>query len=612
MNKAGSAVIGTSGHSRSTFALQTRSRTTEGIFSAFERANGAHRPPQRRVGGWGIFPARLPSPPSPPFTAPCMLCSQHSRISTARSQEDALSATGKKRLPIGIQTFSEIIEGDYYYVDKTPVIERLVQQNKYYFLSRPRRFGKSLLLDTLRCLFEGRQALFEGLYLHDRWDWEQTHPVVRLSFGSGVMRNREELDARIRHQLRKNREHLDLPTSPKTDIPGEFSDLLELAHQATGQPVVVLIDEYDKPILDNISNPERARELREGLKNLYSMIKDADPHLHLVLITGVSKFSKVSLFSGLNNLNDITLDAPFSTICGYTDDDIDTVFAPELPGMDRDTIRTWYNGYRWGDAEVASVYNPFDVLLLFQKREFGPYWFESATPTFLVDILRQRGVFTPQLEQWDTEYELLSQFDVDDISTDALLFQTGYLTIRNVEEPMLGYRQYTLGFPNREVETSLNHALLPALGVEDGPTQRRSLFKQLQQNNLPGLEAHLKALFASLPHDWYRNNPIAKYEGHYASVFYSHFAALGLDITVEDARHHGRVDMTVAAFGHLYLFEFKVVEQLPEGKALDQIHARGYADKYRAAGKPIHLIGVEFSREQRQIVAFDIETESPP
>src|SRR5690554_3818188 len=523
-----------------------------------------------------------------------------------------MSTLARKKLPIGIQTFADIIEGGYYYVDKTPLIHRLVEEGKYYFLSRPRRFGKSLLLDTLACLFEGREALFRGLYIHDKWEWQRRHPVIRLSFGDGVLQSREALDVRIRDQLFRERERLGVSLNRETDIAGEFSALIRDAHARHGERVVVLIDEYDKPILDNLLEAERARELREGLKNLYSVLKDADPHLAFVLLTGVSKFSKVSLFSGLNNLNDITLDAPFSTICGYTDDDIDTVFAPELPGMDRDTIRTWYNGYRWGDAEVASVYNPFDVLLLFQKREFGPYWFESATPTFLVDILRQRGVFTPELEQWETEYELLSQFDVDDISTDALLFQTGYLTIRNVEEPMLGYRQYTLGFPNREVETSLNHALLPALGVEDGPTQRRSLFKQLQQNNLPGLEAHLKALFASLPHDWYRNNPIAKYEGHYASVFYSHFAALGLDITVEDASHHGRVDMTVAAFGHLYLFEFKVVEQLSEGKALEQIKTRGYADKYRAAGKPIHLIGVEFSREKRQIVAFDIETERAP
>lgn len=516
-----------------------------------------------------------------------------------------MSVTGKKRLPIGIQTFSEIIEGGYYYVDKTPVIERLVQQNKYYFLSRPRRFGKSLLLDTLRCLFEGRQALFEGLYLYDRWDWQQTHPVIRLSFGSGVLRNREELDARIRHQLRKEHERFTQTAAPATDIPGEFSDLLELAHHATGQPVVVLIDEYDKPILDNILEPERARELREGLKNLYSVIKDADPHLHLVLITGVSKFSKVSLFSGLNNLRDITLSQQYGDICGYTDADLDTVFAAELPGLDRGEIRRWYNGYRWGDQTTPSVYNPFDALLLFQERRFAPYWFESATPTFLVNLLTERGMFTPQLAQLQTEAELLGRFDVDQITTEGLLFQTGYLTVHRVEEPMTGYWVYTLGYPNQEVEASLNQALLPALGLEHAAPQRLTLFKCLQANDLAGLEAHLKALFAGLPHDWYRNNPIARYEGHYASVFYSHFAALGLDITVEDASHHGRVDMTVDAFGHLYLFEFKVVEQLPEGKALAQIQARGYADKYRAAGKPIHLVGVEFSREQRQIVAFD-------
>ncbi|AHK78603.1 hypothetical protein M911_04720, partial [Ectothiorhodospira haloalkaliphila] len=344
------------------------------------------------------------------------------------------------------------------------------------------------------------------------------------------------------------------------------------------------------------------------LKNLYSVLKDADPYLHLVLLTGVSKFSKVSLFSGLNNLRDITLLPDYTTLCGYTDEDLDTVFAPELPGLDRDAIRQWYNGYRWGGQEVTSVYNPFDVLLLLQNRQFGPYWFESATPTFLVDMLRQRGIYTPSLDHWETEYELLSQFDVDNISTDALLFQAGYLTIKTLEEPMLGYRQYTLGFPNQEVETSLNLALLPSLGLENAPRERRTLFTHLRNHDLAGLESHLKALYAGLPHDWYRNNPIAQYEGHYASVFYSHFAALGGQITVEDSSHHGKVDMAVDFAGHIYLFEFKVVEQLPEGKALAQIQAKGYADKYRATGKPIHLIGVEFSRERRQIVAFDVET----
>ncbi len=520
-----------------------------------------------------------------------------------------MSQPPHRKLPIGIQTFADIRQGNYYYVDKTPHIHTLVNQNKYYFLSRPRRFGKSLLLDTLACLFEGRESLFEGLYIHDKWDWQQRQPVIRLSFGSGVIGSREALDEYIIELLQSEAKRLDVTLTNKS-IPGQFSELIQQAHQHYGQRVVILIDEYDKPILDNILEADRARELREGLKNLYSAIKDADPHLHFVMLTGVSKFSKVSLFSGLNNLNDITLDATFATLCGYTDEDIDTIFAPELPGLERQAIKEWYNGYRWGDQSVTSVYNPFDVLLLFQKREFGAYWFESATPTFLVEILKQRGIFTPALDKLQAKAQLLGRFDVDDMTTEGLLFQTGYTTIKSMQEPMLGYRLYTLGFPNREVESSLNDILLPVLGIghSEAQTHQLALLEALQQHDLTALEAHLKALYAGLPHDWYRNNPIAQYEGHYASVFYSHFAALGLDVTVEDASHHGKVDMTVKFGGHIYLFEFKVVEQLPEGKALAQIKRKGYADKYRTPGQSIHLIGVEFSREQRQIVAFEVET----
>lgn len=517
------------------------------------------------------------------------------------------------RLPIGIQTFSEIREGGYYYVDKTPHIERLVSQTKYYFLSRPRRFGKSLLLDTLRCLFEGRQHLFEGLYIHNKWNWQATHPVIRLSFGSGVMRSRDELDVRIRDQLRIIRNDLGLSPGLQTDIAGEFLALIRDAHAQHHQAAVVLIDEYDKPILDNILEPHKARELREGLKNLYSVLKDADPHLRMVLLTGVSKFSKASLFSGLNNLRDITLSPDHATVCGYTDEDIDRVFKPELGTLNRDMIRDWYNGYRWGGQDVTSVYNPFDVLLLLQERRFGAYWFETATPTFLVDILKDRGVFTPSLDHLTAKAQLLSQFDVDDISTEGLLFQTGYLTIKDVKEPKPGLQLFTLGFPNLEVESSLNDALLPALGVNRNDAQdlQLKLLNILDKHDVAGLEIHLRALYASIPHDWYRNNPIAQYEGHYASVFYSHFAALALNITVEDASNHGRVDMTVDFGGHIYLFEFKVVEQLPEGKALAQLIEKGYADKYRASGKPLHLVGVEFSSEKREIVAFDVQTLSP-
>lgn len=276
-------------------------------------------------------------------------------------------------------------------------------------------------------------------------------------------------------------------------------------------------------------------------------------------------------------------------------------------------IRNWYNGYRWGGQEVTSVYNPFDVLLLFDEKKFGAYWFETATPTFLVDILKERGVFTPSLDHLIAKTQLLSQFDVDDISTEGMLFQTGYLTIKDVQEPKPGLQLFTLGFLNLEVESSLNDALLPALGVNryDAQALQLNLLTLLENHDVAGLHAHLQALYASIPHDWYRNNPIAKYEGHYASVFYSHFAALALNITVEDASNHGRVDMMVDFADHIYLFEFKVVEQLPEGKALAKLIEKCYADKYLARGKPIHLVGVEFSGKKRTIVGFDVQTLMP-
>lgn len=517
----------------------------------------------------------------------------------------------RRKLPVGIQNFDKIRTENCYYVDKTALLQKLIEEGSYYLLSRPRRFGKSLLIDTLKCLFEGREECFRGLAIHPQWDWQTRHPVVHLSFGGGVVQSREELDRRIDELLSVNAQRLGVDVTDQS-VAGRFAGLLREAHAHTGQRVVVLVDEYDKPILDNLRHPERALEIRDGLRNVYSVIKDSDSDIRFVMLTGVSKFSKVSLFSGLNNLNDITLDRAYATICGYTDADLDAVFAPELPGLDREQIRRWYNGYRWGDAEVASVYNPFDVLLLFQKREFRSWWFESATPTFLVELLAERGVYTPQLGALETEAELLGRFDVEDIATEALLFQTGYLTIHRVQQPILGYWLYTLGYPNLEVESSLNQALLPALGLpRSSGRQRLQLFKALEATltgDFVTLDKHFRALFASLPHDWYRNNPIARYEGHYASVFYSHLAALGLQLTVEEASNHGRVDLSLGFGGRRYLFEFKVIEQAPGGAALAQLKERDYAAQYRNTGQPIELIGVEFSSVERSIVAFAHET----
>ena len=336
------------------------------------------------------------------------------------------------------------------------------------------------------------------------------------------------------------------------------------------------------------------------------MVKDSDAHLRFSLITGVSKFSKVSLFSGLNNLTDITLDPEYSAICGYTEADLDAVFAPELPGLDRGRIREWYNGYSWLGAE--KVYNPFDILLLFRTRRFRAHWFETGTPTFLLDTLLRRRVGPVELERMVATEELVSRFDVGDIATEALLFQTGYLTIVR-EREQRGRVRYELGYPNREVRESLNDSLLRRL-VRDGRQVQNGerLLDLLEDGNLDGLRDLFHAFYAGIPCEWYTNNVISRYEGYYAAVFYAYFASLGLDVSVEDSTNRGRLDMALRFDGDVFLFEFKVVEQGGPGAALAQLRERGYAEKYKGAGGRIHLVGVEFSSETRNIVAFDVES----
>ena len=514
-----------------------------------------------------------------------------------------------------MQTLRELREQDCYYVDKTAYVERLLREGKHYFLSRPRRFGKSLFLDTLKELFEGSEDLFEGLHIHAGHDWSQRHPVVRLSFAGGSFTEPANVNTSVLAQLEAAAEKEGVRVRYAT-APERFAHLLRTLHTHTGQRVVVLVDEYDKPILDALEQPEAARANRDYLRGLYGVIKDSDAHVRFSFLTGISKFSKVNLFSQLNNLTDLTLDPVFSSICGYTEDDLDTVFAPELAGLDRKEVRDWYNGYSWRGAE--KVYNPFDVLLLLRRREFEAHWFETGTPTFLVDTLFSRRVASVSLGDMVSTAELLSAFDVggrsaaEHIGTEALLFQTGYLTI-TAEERLGGKALYRLGYPNREVRQSLNEILLRKL-VHDVNGQTANsirLAKLLDNHDCAGMKELFHAFFASIPYQRYAadscrrtNNSIADYEGFYASVFYSYFAALGYDITVEESSSHGRLDMAVRAPGHVYLFEFKVAEMSP-GSALAQLQARRYADKYRATGEPIHLIGVEFSRATRNITAFD-------
>ncbi len=513
----------------------------------------------------------------------------------------------KRKLPLGLQTFREIREGGYYYVDKTGYIRRLVDGGKHYFLSRPRRFGKSLLVDTIKELFEGSAELFEGLAAEAHPVLSAGHPVVRLDFSGADFTRPESLHRNAMAQL-GTLERRACVVGEHDGASERFAHLIQTLRERSGHPVAVLVDEYDKPILDALEKPAVARANRDFLRGLYGTVKFCDADIRFTLLTGVSKFSKVNLFSGLNNLIDITLDPRYSAICGYTEADLDAVFAPELPGLNRDEIRDWYDGYSWRGDE--RVYNPFDVLLLFDTREFKAHWFETGTPKFLIDTLLSRGFGAPPLDGVVASDAMLSAFDVDDIAAEALLFQTGYLTISGTEYHR-GRMQYRLGYPNREVRQSLNESLLDRLTGDRAHRERRSddLYDLLRANDFDGMEKLFQSFFAGVPHQWHMRNDIAAYEGYYASVFHAHFLALGteLEVTVEDSGSRGRVDMAVRFNDNVYLFEFKVVEKDPTGAAMTQLKDKGYADKYRYLGWPIHLIGVEFSKKTRNVVALDAE-----
>ncbi len=516
----------------------------------------------------------------------------------------------RQRLPIGIQDFRTIRSEGFYYVDKTPLIRRLVDEGRHYFLSRPRRFGKSLLLDTLRSLFACHKSLFEGLDIRPHWDWSAPHPVVRLSFG-GKYNEPGEVERNVLTQLEATERDASLLPASSTTGPERLFDLLHRLHRKTGRQVVVLVDEYDKPILDVLHDPELARANRDWLRGFYGIIKDSAEHVRFVFVTGVSMFSKVSLFSGLNNLEDISLDPRYAAICGYRDEDLDRVFAPELDGLDRDEIRTWYDGYRWRGEEP--VYNPYDVLLLLRHREFRPWWFETGSPEFLFRLLTEQSVSPLELEGRLAGMDLVSKFDVGDIGIEALLFQTGYLTIAGEERQ--GHRTlYRLDYPNREVRLSLNDGLLAWLGQKGvEPLERgREFCALLEAHDFAGFGATLQAWLAGIPYQWHATGDLARYEAWYASLLYMCLRTVGADLRVEEASARGRADMVLRRGRQVFVIEFKMAEDEDGAKAaldaaLVQMRERGYADQYADHDGPVHLVGVACGREVRNLL--DIRAE---
>ncbi|NQY75012.1 MAG: ATP-binding protein [Candidatus Margulisbacteria bacterium] len=528
----------------------------------------------------------------------------------------------KRGLPIGIQTFEGMIRGNYTYVDKTQHLYNLVNvqsddptvQGGRYFLSRPRRFGKSLLISTMEAIFKGKRELFKGLWI-DKSDYSwDIYPVVRLDMSSASSSDPEKLNLLLNIQLnniaKEHAIHLDSELPPQVNLMTLIKEL-----SSTVGHVVVLIDEYDKPIIDQLNNTEVAKQNREILKDFYGVLKAQDEHIRFVFLTGVSKFSKVSIFSGLNNLNDITMDTKYATLLGYTQEELEHFFEGwiselgESMKMDKQTIlnkiKKWYNGYQFSKADEA-VYNPFSTLLLFDKKDFLTHWFETGTPTFLIDLLKQKEYAVPDIENSGVSIKAFSSFEVDNLQVLPLLYQTGYLTIKQYDPES---RLYTLRYPNEEVTYAFTESLLESFahtptGLTDSYAWQ--LIQALRADDLNEFFKVMKVFFANVPYDLKAGE-----EKYFQSIFYLILKLMGVKIDVEVHTNDGRIDGVVETEGKIYIIEFKL--NMPAKNGLDQIKEKKYYEKYLLRkDKSIILVGVSFDSKTRTILEWETLPLNPP
>ena len=500
-----------------------------------------------------------------------------------------------QKLPIGLQSFKEIREKDFLYVDKTKQVFNLVDRGKYYFLSRPRRFGKSLLLSTLKHLYQGDKDLFKGLWIGDKWNWEKKNPVLHISFnnvGHQDIGLRKALEVEIDRQADKFN-----ITLTKEGIHLRFTELLQtIAKQGN---VVLLIDEYDKPIIDYLGGEEATASANiKVLKSFYSVIKNNDDYIEFFLITGISKFSKVGIFSDLNNLTDITLNKRFSDICGYTETELRhyfTAYCSETPDEDFwQKIRYWYNGYTW-DLKTY-VYNPFSILSYFNEEEFRNFWFQTGTPTFLIKVLKNH--FFYDFEHIKTGQSAFESYDFEDIEAVPLLFQTGYLTLIEKDDFI-----YKLGYPNHEVKMSMLQHLVKAFRhsrIDESSALVYDIRKAFLEDDIERVIECVNIMFSTIPNQIF----MADKERYYHSLVHLLFTFLGIYIESEVNTHRGRMDAVVQTSTHIYILEFKLNKSTKE--AIEQIKSRSYAQKYKNSGKNLLGIGINFNSETKDVENFEV------
>ena len=515
---------------------------------------------------------------------------------------------GSKIYPVGIQSFEEIRKGGFAYVDKTALLYTLVKTGKYYFLSRPRRFGKSLLVSTLEAYFTGRRELFSGLAIEQlEQDWTE-HPVLRLDLNAQKYERPEDLDEILANALRKWEKQYDI-TPDGDSLSLRFQNVVERAAELTGRNVVVLVDEYDKPMLQAIGNEPLQAAYRSTLKAFYGVLKSCDQYLRFALLTGVTKFSKVSIFSDLNNLMDISMDDRFASLCGITEEELHRDFeedtrqlgeANDMTGEDAAReLKKWFDGYHFS-KNSKDIYNPFSLLNTFAKREFGSYWFETGTPTFLVEVLKRNHYDLHRLTEEMATADSLSGIDTMENDPVSLLYQSGYLTIKGYDRE---FQIYHLGFPNKEVEEGFVRFLLPRYATirASGTAFEISNFvKDARGGDVDGFMRRLQSFFADTPYELVRD-----LELHYQNVLFIVFKLLGFYTRAEYHTSQGRVDLVVQTDRFVYVMEFKLEGTAEE--ALQQIEDRGYARPFAADSRKVYRIGVNFSATIRGIERWVVE-----
>jgi hypothetical protein len=513
-----------------------------------------------------------------------------------------------KNLPIGVQDFEKLRKGDYLYVDKTALIYELVSTGSYYFLSRPRRFGKSMLLSTLHAYFSGKKELFEGLAIEKlEKDWT-TYPVLHLDLNVGEYRTEADLRNKLDVEL-DSWEQLYGKNAVEKTLGSRFEGVIRRAYEKTGLRVVILVDEYDKPVLQTIENEELQSIYRSILKGFYGALKSMDRCIKFAFLTGVTKFGKVSVFSDLNNLEDITLDGPYSSICGITDEEIDTVFAPYVQRLAdtnnrssddvRNELRVQYDGYHFAPNSVA-VYNPFSLLNTFKKNAFKNYWFETGTPSYLVYLLKKHNYNLEQMSKVECDADVLNSVDSQSTDPIPVIYQSGYLTIKDYN-PRFGI--YKLGFPNMEVEDGFMKFLLPyysPINRAQSAFYIAGFVEEVEAGKVDEFFKRLSSLFADTPYELVKD-----LENHYQNVLFIVAKLMGFYVKAEYHTSEGRIDLVLQTPDYIYVMEFKLNGTAEE--ALAQINDKNYVLPFAADGRKLVKVGVNFSSTTRNIERWIIE-----